>query len=240
MCYIYGGNDNVQIVDLRDFLGNTQLELINMNFYDNENNIITEFDNIYSYKDYLIITQPKSILGKNNGFNLYTIDFTNGIFPPHIKYQSSWYGSHVQNLTFKEYEDPTIINGYDINNNPNKLFFIFVINNNLDTSSVNREKYKTLNFNQNDSKNIYIINLTDNNRDRELIKLDTVGINSHTYDNFTGFESITIDNTNIFITNNNSLFLTNIVFKNNIDKNDTDNINGFFSIETLIVVNFID
>ena len=48
-----------------------------------------------------------------------------------------------------------IIGGYDINNNPNKLFFMFVINNNLDTSSVNREKYKTLNFNQNDSKNIY-------------------------------------------------------------------------------------
>ena len=42
ICVIYtGGNDNVQIVDLPDFLGNTQLELINMNFYDNENNIIT-------------------------------------------------------------------------------------------------------------------------------------------------------------------------------------------------------
>lgn len=240
VCVIFTEGQNlVKVVDLRDFDSNIKLEKIDLNLYDNENNILLGFDMVYTYDDYLFVTQPKNSEGIHNGFNVYTFDFTNGIFPPYLKYQSSWYGSHVKFMSFKKYTNPNI-SGYIIHNNIPNLFLIYIINDKLDTSIENRKEYKTFNFNENDEENIYIVNLLDNDRDRELIKLDTVGINTQKYDDFSGFNSLHIDdNNNVFIRNDTSLYVTNIIFKTDVDKNLDDNINGYFALQTVNSDNFI-
>lgn len=239
ICIIHTENDNeLQIVDLRDYLGETQLEIHKTKLYDEGNNIIESFENIYSYQDYIFITQPSAKQGnqliKNNGFNVHTIVFKDQIFPPHIKYQSKWYGAFVKNLNFKNYSDYNEIQqnifNYTPVSGPNKLFLIFAITLKKNTSFENRKLYKSWNFNENEEDNIYIVNLIDNNRDAELIKLNTVGINIHKYDDFQGFDTINILNNNIFIGNKKNIYYGNLVFKPE-NKNDEDTINGFFSIE---------